>query len=95
MAVSQPNTSPFAAEHSKLTHLDGGRCGGVFGGETANEQPPLWCVMARGSDVGVGCGGTAAGEEGEGKKSVEASGVVGWVDRKKRNTFGVRRKSPP
>ncbi|GJY50546.1 hypothetical protein Tco_0441393, partial [Tanacetum coccineum] len=30
-----------------------------------------------------------------GGESVEASGVVGWVDRKKRNTFGVRRKNPP
>ncbi|GKC05527.1 hypothetical protein Tco_0997137, partial [Tanacetum coccineum] len=27
--------------------------------------------------------------------TASASGVVGWVDRKKRNTFGVRRKNPP
>ncbi|GKG30588.1 hypothetical protein Tco_0423076, partial [Tanacetum coccineum] len=29
--------------------------------------------------------------DGEGRR-VEASGVVGWVDQKKRNTFGVRWK---
>ncbi|GJX76663.1 hypothetical protein Tco_0323474 [Tanacetum coccineum] len=48
-----------------------------------------------GGDGGVRCGGTAAGEEGEEKTRVRASEVVGWVDRKKRNTFGVRRKNPP
>ncbi|GJZ08448.1 hypothetical protein Tco_0542731 [Tanacetum coccineum] len=49
----------------------------------------LWWL----GDGGVGCGGTTAGEEG--KTRVRASDVVGWVDRKKRNTLGVRRKNPP
>ncbi|GKC92169.1 hypothetical protein Tco_1157611, partial [Tanacetum coccineum] len=30
-----------------------------------------------------------------GETRVRASDVVGWVDRKKRNTLGVRRKNPP
>ncbi|GJZ04195.1 hypothetical protein Tco_0537470 [Tanacetum coccineum] len=48
-------------------------------------------------DGGVGCGGTAAGEEGREKSAsggVE-SGVVVGVDRVMRKLFGVRRKSPP
>ncbi|GJU85257.1 hypothetical protein Tco_1292803 [Tanacetum coccineum] len=39
----------------------------------------------------------AVGEQPErrGETRVRASDVVGWVDRKKRNTLGVRRKNPP
>ncbi|GKF11232.1 hypothetical protein Tco_0049158, partial [Tanacetum coccineum] len=44
---------------------------------------------------GDGVAAAAAGEGGEGKTRVRASEVVGWVDRKKRNTLGVRRKNPP
>ncbi|GJX21943.1 hypothetical protein Tco_0226388 [Tanacetum coccineum] len=49
-------------------------------------------------DVGYdddGDGEVQLERRGREKKSVEASGVVGWVDRKKRNTFGVRKKNPP
>ncbi|GJT35804.1 hypothetical protein Tco_0926223 [Tanacetum coccineum] len=54
-------------------------------------KPPSWC----GGDGGVGCGGTAAGEEGEGKTRVRASEYDERVDRVTRINFGVRRKSPP
>ncbi|GJQ88911.1 hypothetical protein Tco_0000050 [Tanacetum coccineum] len=43
---------------------------------------------------GVGCRGTAAGEEGEGKTRVRASEYDERVDRVTRINFGVRRKSP-
>ncbi|GKD23032.1 hypothetical protein Tco_1224735, partial [Tanacetum coccineum] len=46
-------------------------------------------------DGGVGCGGTAAGDEGEGKTRVRASEYDERVDRVTRINFGVRRKSPP
>ncbi|GJV27497.1 hypothetical protein Tco_1383945, partial [Tanacetum coccineum] len=48
-----------------------------------------------GGDGDVGCGGTAAGEEGEGKTRVEASDLVGWIDRVMRINFGFGRKSSP
>ncbi|GJV98114.1 hypothetical protein Tco_1549691 [Tanacetum coccineum] len=50
-------------------------------------------------DDGVGCGGTAAGEEREGKTRVRASEYDERVDRAKRSTFGfgrnARRKTFP
>ncbi|GJV97697.1 hypothetical protein Tco_1549274 [Tanacetum coccineum] len=50
-------------------------------------------------DDGVGCGGTTAGEEGEGKTRVRASEYDERVDRAKRSTFGfgrnARRKTFP
>ncbi|GKD10340.1 hypothetical protein Tco_1190025, partial [Tanacetum coccineum] len=48
-----------------------------------------------GGDGGVGCGGTAAGEEGEGKTASDASGVDGRVDRVTRKLFEAHRKTPP
>ncbi|GKA99755.1 putative reverse transcriptase domain-containing protein, partial [Tanacetum coccineum] len=48
-----------------------------------------------GGDGGVGCGGTAAGEEGEGKTASGASGVDGRVDRVTRKLFEAHRKTPP
>ncbi|GJW53693.1 hypothetical protein Tco_0097778 [Tanacetum coccineum] len=44
-----------------------------------------------GGDDGVGCGGTAAGEEGEGKSASGASGVDGRVDRVTRKLFEAHR----
>ncbi|GJX14777.1 hypothetical protein Tco_0206535 [Tanacetum coccineum] len=53
-------------------------------------------MVARGwCHGGVGCGGTAAGEEGEGKTRVRASEYDERVDRVTRINFGVRRKSLP
>ncbi|GJW04338.1 hypothetical protein Tco_1563194 [Tanacetum coccineum] len=46
-------------------------------------------------DGGVGCGGTAAGEEEEGKTRVRASDHGERVDPVVRTTFGFDRKSPP
>ncbi|GKF37885.1 hypothetical protein Tco_0114643, partial [Tanacetum coccineum] len=46
-------------------------------------------------DDGVGCGGTAAGEEGEGKTRVRASEYDARVDPVVRNLFGFGRKNPP
>ncbi|GKB83315.1 hypothetical protein Tco_0950210, partial [Tanacetum coccineum] len=48
-----------------------------------------------GGDGGVGCGGTAAGEEGEGKTASGASGVDARVDRVTRKLFEAHRKTPP
>ncbi|GKA15510.1 hypothetical protein Tco_0695257, partial [Tanacetum coccineum] len=56
----------------------------------------MWCCYDDDDDelmmMMVMTAETAGGGRG---KNVEASGVVGWVDRKKRNTFGVGRKNPP
>ncbi|GKF20709.1 hypothetical protein Tco_0069347, partial [Tanacetum coccineum] len=48
-----------------------------------------------GGDDGVGCGGTTAEEEGEGKSVSGASGVDGRVDRVTRKLFEAHRKTPP
>ncbi|GJW00627.1 hypothetical protein Tco_1555878 [Tanacetum coccineum] len=57
----------------------------------------MWCCYDDDDDelmmMMVMTAETAGG--GGGKWRVAASGVVGWVDRKKRNTFGVRWKNPP
>ncbi|GKA52049.1 putative reverse transcriptase domain-containing protein, partial [Tanacetum coccineum] len=46
-------------------------------------------------DDGVGCGGTAAGEEGEGKTRVRASECDGRVDRVTRKLFEAHQKTLP
>ncbi|GJV91759.1 hypothetical protein Tco_1539572 [Tanacetum coccineum] len=63
-------------------------------GDNNNQRTRLF-LFECGGDGGVGCGGTAAGEEGEGKTASGASGVDGRVDRVTRKLFEAHRKTPP
>ncbi|GKB11452.1 hypothetical protein Tco_0845375 [Tanacetum coccineum] len=73
----------------------GDRRGVAAGGGVMVKMVLVVTAGGGGGDDGVGCGGTTAEEEGEGKSVSGASGVDGRVDRVTRKLFEAHRKTPP